>query len=129
MLSRLSTFRSIATILSLAEFSGDAGTIICTSAEGAQTRHDWAGASLETIFFERNSQHFERFAAGGGSIILSVPQMFLQIFGMAEWNCSFFLLSHDEHGPSGQWLGKNEAESYRDKWACGATRELSLDDL
>jgi hypothetical protein len=125
MLSRLSTFRSIASILSLADFSGEAGTITCSD----QTRHDWTGASLETIFFERNSQHFERFAEGEGSIILALPQMFLQIFGMEQWNCSFFLLSLDEHGISGQWLGKNEAESYRDKWAAPQTRELSLDDL
>ena len=127
MLSRLSTFRSIATILSLADFAGETGTIICSD----ETRHDWTGASLETIFFSREWKHFPIFAqtANQSSFILSLPQMFLQIFGMEQWNSPFFLLSFDEHGISGQWLGKNEAESYQDRWAAGTARELSLDDL
>jgi hypothetical protein len=125
MLSRLQTFASISNTLSLAEFSGETGTIICID----KARHDWIGASLETIFFHRNSYHFEKFARSDDSLILSLPQMFLEIFGMSEWNCSFFRLYQGKHGLCGQWLGKNEAEYYRDKWATPLTRELSIDDL
>ncbi len=124
MLSRLRTFRQIATLLALEPFN-DQG--VCMS----ETRHDWAGQTLATIFFSQERHHFEHLCTSPDdtSLILCLPQMFLEIFGMAHWNSYFFLLSSDAGGLCGQWLGKREAESYRDKWTSPAEREITLDDL